>query len=65
MNGCLSDQQLGTTMQILYVEKLQSLRYVQHTYAIIGNTCRFVHKCFQHIHEQQLLDYNKNAHIHS
>jgi hypothetical protein len=46
LNGCLSDQHLRTTMQILYVANLQLLKYVQHTYAVIGNTCRFVHKCF-------------------
>jgi hypothetical protein len=35
-NGWLSDQYLGSAMQILYVEKLKSLGYEQHTYAIIG-----------------------------
>jgi hypothetical protein len=35
LNGWLSDQHLGRAMQILYVEKLQSLEYEQHTYAII------------------------------
>jgi len=36
-------------MQILYVEKLQSLGYEQHTYAIIGKKCTCVKKCLQHI----------------
>ncbi len=31
-NGWLSDQHLGSAMQILYVEKLQSLGYEQYTY---------------------------------
>ncbi len=31
-NGWLSDQHLGSVTQILYVEKLQSLGYEQHTY---------------------------------
>jgi hypothetical protein len=31
-NGWLSDQHLGSATQILYVEKLQSLGYEQHTY---------------------------------
>jgi hypothetical protein len=40
-------------MQILYVEKLQSLGYEQHTYAIIGKKCTCVKKCLQtHIHKQ-------------
>ncbi len=36
-------------MQILYVEKLQTLGYEQHTYAIIGKKCTRVKKGFQHI----------------
>jgi hypothetical protein len=36
-------------MQILYVEKLQSLGYEQHTYAIIGKQCTCVKKILQHI----------------
>jgi hypothetical protein len=36
-------------MQILYVEKLQSLWYEQHIYAIIGKKCTCVKKCFQYI----------------
>jgi hypothetical protein len=48
-NEWLSDQHLKTTMQILYVEKLQSLGYEQHTYAIIGKKCTCVKKCLQHI----------------
>jgi hypothetical protein len=34
-NRWLNDQHLRNVMQILYVEKLQSLGYEQHTYAII------------------------------
>jgi len=34
-------------MQILYVEKLQSLGYEQHTYAMIGKKCTRVKKCLQ------------------
>jgi hypothetical protein len=45
----LNDQHLGSAMQILYVEKLQSLGYEQHTYAIIGKKCMSIKKCFQHI----------------
>ncbi len=35
LNGWLSDQHLGKAMQILYKEKLQSLKYEQHTYTIM------------------------------
>jgi hypothetical protein len=48
-NGWFSDQYLKSSMQILYVETLQSLGYEQHTYAIIGKKCTCVKKCFQHI----------------
>jgi hypothetical protein len=48
-NEWLNDQHLGSAMQILYVEKLQSLRHEQHTYAIIGKRCTCVKKCLQHI----------------
>jgi hypothetical protein len=48
-NRWLSDQYLRSVMQILYVEKLQSLGYKQHTYAIIGKKCTCVKKCLQHI----------------
>jgi hypothetical protein len=48
-NMWLSDQCLGSAMQILYVDKLQSLGYEQHTYAIIGKKCTCVKKCLQHI----------------
>jgi hypothetical protein len=34
-NGWLSDQHLGKAMQILYKEKLQSLKYKQHIYTIM------------------------------
>jgi len=36
-------------MQILYVQKLQSLIYQQHTYVIIGTIHRSLTNCFQHI----------------
>jgi hypothetical protein len=36
LNRWLSDQHLGSIMQILYVEKLQ---YEQRTYTIIGKKC--------------------------
>jgi hypothetical protein len=49
LNRWLSGQYLGSPMQILYVEKLQSLGYEQHTYAIIGKKCTCIKKCLQHI----------------
>jgi hypothetical protein len=52
-------------MQILYVEKLQSLRYEQHTYAMIEKNCTCVKKCLQHIHKQQSLNISKNSHVNS
>ncbi len=48
-NKWLSDQHLRSAMQILYVEKLQSLGYEQHTYATIGKNGTCVKKCLQHI----------------
>ncbi len=48
-NIWLNDQHLRSVMQILYVEKLQSLGYEQHTYAIIGKKCTCVKKYLQHI----------------
>jgi hypothetical protein len=48
-NKWLNDQHLGSAMQILYVEKLQSVGHEQHTYAIIGKRCTCVKKCLQHI----------------
>jgi hypothetical protein len=45
----LSDKHLLTTMQILYVQKLQSSGYQQHTYAIITiNIHRYLTNCLQH-----------------
>jgi hypothetical protein len=35
------------TMQMLYVQKLELLRYQQHTYAIIGTIHRYLSKCSQ------------------
>ncbi len=46
LNGWLSDQHLGSAMQILYVEKVQAIGYEQHTYAIIGKNCTFIKKLF-------------------
>jgi hypothetical protein len=52
-NKWLSDQYLGSAMQILYVEKLQSLGYEQHTYAIIGKKLYMCQKMSStHIHKQ-------------
>jgi hypothetical protein len=48
-NRWLSDQYLRSAMQILCVEKLQSLGYEQHTHAIIGKKCTCAKKCLQHI----------------
>jgi hypothetical protein len=48
-SGWLNDQHLIVVMQILYVKKLQLLRYQQHTYAIIGTIHRYLTNCLQHI----------------
>jgi hypothetical protein len=47
-NGWLNDQHLVVAMQILYVQKLQLLGYLQHTYAIIATIHRYVTNCLQH-----------------
>jgi hypothetical protein len=39
---------MTTTMQMLYIQKLELLRYQQHTYAIIGTINRYLFKCLQH-----------------
>jgi hypothetical protein len=44
-NRWLNDQHLTTTMQILYVQKLQLLGYQQHTYTIIGTKHRYLTNC--------------------
>jgi len=50
----LNDQHLENAMQILYVEKLQSLKYEQHTYAIIEKKMYMCQKMFSlHIHKQR------------
>jgi hypothetical protein len=36
-------------MHMLYVKKLQSLGYQQHTYAIIKTTHRYLNNCLQHV----------------
>jgi hypothetical protein len=43
-NGWLNDQHMGTVMQMLYINKLQSTKYEQHTYAIIGRINRIINK---------------------
>jgi hypothetical protein len=66
MNGWLNDQHLESVMQILYVEKLQSLGYEQHTYAIVGKKLYMCQKMFStHIHKQRSLDISKNSHVNS
>jgi hypothetical protein len=66
LNGWLSDQYLGSVMQILYVEKLQTLGYEQHAYAIIGKKMYMCQKMFStHIHKQRSLDISKNPHVNS
>jgi hypothetical protein len=46
-------------VQILYVEKLHSLGYEQHTYEIIGKKCTCQKMSSTHIHKQQSLDISK------
>jgi hypothetical protein len=48
-NGWLNDQHLGIVMQILHQDKLQFLRYKQHTYAITGTINKIIRKSFQHV----------------
>jgi hypothetical protein len=53
MNGWLSDQHLGSAMQTLFIKKLQSLGYEQHTYVIIGRKMYVYQKMSStHIHKQ-------------
>jgi hypothetical protein len=53
-------------MQTLYVKKLQSLGYKQHTYAIIGRKMYVCQKKFStHIHKQRSLDFSKNPYVNS
>ncbi len=40
----LNDQRLGSTMQILHKDKLQSLKYEQHTYTIMGTIEKIIKK---------------------
>jgi hypothetical protein len=44
-NGWLSDQHLGKAMQILYKEKLQSLKYEQHIYTIMKQSTKIIEEC--------------------
>jgi UDP-3-O-acyl-N-acetylglucosamine deacetylase len=52
-------------MQILYVEKLQSLGYEQHIYVIIGKKCVYQKMLSTHIHKQQSLNISKISHVNS
>jgi hypothetical protein len=45
----LNNQHLRMAMQILHKDKLQSLRYEQHTYTIMGTIDKIVRKSFQHV----------------
>jgi hypothetical protein len=36
-------------MQMLYIQKLLSLRYQQHTYAIIGTIHKYITNSFQYV----------------
>ncbi len=45
----LNNQHLGMAMQILHKDELQSLRYEQHTYTIMGTIDKIVRKSFQHV----------------
>ncbi len=40
-NGWFNDQHMRATMQMLYINKLQSIKY-EHTYAIIGKINRII-----------------------
>jgi hypothetical protein len=46
LNGWLNDQYLTTTMQILYVQKLQLFGYQQHTYTIIGTIHKYLSNAY-------------------
>jgi hypothetical protein len=48
-NGWLSNHHLATTMQIWYVQKLQSLRYQQHTYTSMRIMHIYLTNFFQHV----------------
>jgi hypothetical protein len=52
MDGWLNDQHLGNVVQILYLEKLQSLGYEKHTYAIIGKKCTCQKMSSTHVRKQ-------------
>jgi hypothetical protein len=47
--GWLNDQHMGASMQMFYINKLQSIRCEQHTYAIIRRFNRIINKAIQHI----------------
>jgi hypothetical protein len=47
--GWLNNQHLVAAMHMLYIQKLQSLCYQQHTYAIIKTTNRYLNNCLQHV----------------
>jgi hypothetical protein len=50
LNPCkwLNDQHIAIAMQMLYVQKLEMLRYQQHISIIIGTIHRLLSKCLQH-----------------
>jgi hypothetical protein len=48
-NGWFSDQHRRMAMKILYINKLQSIGYEQHTYAIMGMINKIIQNSFQHI----------------
>jgi hypothetical protein len=48
MDG-LNNQHLATTINMLYIHKLQSLDHQQHTYEIIGTTYRYLNNWLRHV----------------
>jgi hypothetical protein len=40
---------MGASMQMFYINKLQSIKYKQHTYAIIRRFNKIINKALQHI----------------
>ncbi len=48
-NGWLIDQHLGTSMQILYKNKLECIGYEQHTYAITKTINKIINFLLQHL----------------
>jgi uncharacterized protein YneR len=48
-NGLLSDQHLGTSMQILYKNELECIGYEQHTSTITGTINKIIKNSLQHL----------------